>query len=86
MYAANLLRGDTCQVRRAIGLSIFSSEMPCSQLSTPLAHWAKATGYGTPAGVSKLLAIGLSYRALRNAPKNHSLSLAIGPPSSMFHS
>ena len=60
MYAANLLRGETCQVRRTTGLSIFSSEMPCSQLPGLARHALNPAGMLAPFGKTKVLAIGLS--------------------------
>src|SRR5262245_35549107 len=60
LYTATLLRGETCQVSRTTGLSIFSSEMPCSQEMTPVLHCWNAAGVAVPAGRSHVLAIGLS--------------------------
>src|SRR5206468_484956 len=58
--AANLLRGEICHVSRTTGFDIFSSEMPCSHEPGLARHALNAAGTLAPAGVTKLLAIGLS--------------------------
>ena len=52
--------GTVHHVRRTTGLSIFSSEIPCSHEIAAVRHCWNASGTGTPAGRSKVLAIGLS--------------------------
>src|SRR5262249_61361367 len=48
LYTATLLRGDTCHVTRTTGLSIFSSEMPCSQAMTAVRHCLNPRGGRAP--------------------------------------
>src|ERR1051326_5520309 len=77
MYAENLLRGETCHVRRSRPLLIVCGSTPCGHVP------GFARQAFRPASVpseTTVLAIGLLTVNRRSDPKNHSSSLTNGPP------